>query len=155
MPRLGIGFFVFFILAAIVFAAAAADEPIAARYDYNVGPDAANIAPTVATAPHMGVEIFGTPRRDLGHPDTLWDAEDIAHYKEMLKSSAELQAELAGLRKPLDARLGQPLDIPAPKKGPDGAWLFPGDYFPPFPGAPPGDNSNARFRRFFSRTRRP
>jgi hypothetical protein len=150
LPRLEIGFFVFFVLAAIVFVPAAADEP-AARYDYNVGPEAANIALTVATAPHVGVEIFGTPRRDLAHPDTLWDAEDIAHYKDMLKSSAGLRAQLAELSMPLDARLGQPLDIPAPRKGPDGAWLFPGDYFPPFPGAPPSDDSNARFFRFFTR----
>jgi hypothetical protein len=152
LPRLGIGFLVFFfVLVAFVFAPAAADEPAAARYDYNVEPDAVNIAPTLATAPHTGVEVFGTPRRDLGHPDTLWDAEDIAHYKDMLKSSAELRAELAELSKPLDARLDRPLDIPEPRKGPDGAWLFPGDYFPPFPGAPPSDDSRARFDRFFNR----
>ena len=124
MPRSEISFFVFFVLGAIVLAAdvaaAAADEPAAARPDYNVGPEAANIAPTVATAPHVGVEILRDSRRDLAHPDTLWDAEDIAHYKDMLKSSPELRAELAELSKPLDARLGQPLDIPAPRS-PDGA----------------------------------
>jgi hypothetical protein len=155
LPRPETTFFVFFVLGAIVLAAdvaaAAADEPAAARPGYNVGPEAANIAPTVATAPHVGVEIFGTPRRDLVHPDTLWDAEDIAHYKDMLKSSPELRAELAELSKPLDARLGQPLDIPAPQKGPDGAWVFPGDYFPQFPGVPADEDSTVRFKRFFGR----
>jgi Heparinase II/III-like protein/Alginate lyase len=151
LPRLGTGFFVFLVLTVAVLAPAAADGPIVARYQYDVGPDAANIALTAATAPHTGVEVFGTPRRSLGHPDTLWDAEDIEHYKETLKSNAELRAELAELRKPLDERLDRPLDVPAPQKGPNGAWLFPGDYFPPFPGAPPEEDSSARFRRYLSR----
>jgi hypothetical protein len=150
-PRSIIGLFVFFIVAAAAFAAAAADESVVARYEYDVRADAANIAPTAATAPHVGVEVFGTPRRDLAHPDTLWDDEDIARYKDMLKSSAALRSELEELGKPLNARLAQPLDIPAPRKGPDGAWLFPGDYFPPFPGAPANEDPNLRFRRYFSR----
>ena len=53
---------------------------------------------------------------DQGHPCTLWDEEDIAHYQEMLKTSKELQAQLAGIKTAMDIRMTQPLGIPQPQK---------------------------------------
>jgi hypothetical protein len=81
-----------------------------------------NIAPTVGSSAEGKVEVFGQPRVTRGHPCTLWDQEDIAHYKAMLGTSKDLQAQLAGLKKAMDARMAQPLGIPPPQKGPDGKW---------------------------------
>ena len=51
----------------------------------------------------------------------------------------------------MDERINKPLDIPAPQQGPDGVWLYPGEYFPPFPGAPVGEDLVSRFRRYLQR----
>ena len=59
----------------------------------------------------------------------------------MLKTSRELQIQFSELKTRMDERIGKPLDIPMPQQGLDGAWLYPGDYFPPFPGAPVGENA--------------
>jgi Heparinase II/III-like protein/Alginate lyase len=110
----------------------------------------ANIASGIGTSLSK-VEVFGTPRLVHGHPNTLWDQDDIDHYKEMLKTSRELQLQFSELRSRMDERIGKPLDIPAPQQGPDGAWLYPGEYFPPFPGAPAGEDVVSRFRRYLYR----
>ena len=55
----------------------------------------AAIASTLAVAP---VEVVGQPRVSKGHHCTIWDEEDLAHYKEMLKTSKELQAQFADVR---------------------------------------------------------
>ena len=86
-----------------------------AQYDVKASP--ANLMPTGASAAEGKVEVVGQPRMTQGHPCTLWDAEDIAHYKEMLKTSQELQAQLAGLKTSMDIRMTQPLGIPQPEKG--------------------------------------
>ena len=110
-----------------------------------------NIAPTVATAPHEDVEMFGKPRMSVGHPNTIWDEEDIRQYKQMLKTSAELRQQLSELEKRMDARIGEPIDIPPPQKGSDGAWLYPGNYFPDFPGRQHTDDPVRKFSWFFDR----
>ena len=102
----------------------------------------AAIAPALIAAQ---VEVVGQPRVSKGHPCTIWDEEDLAHYKAMLKTSQELQAALADVREASDKRLGEPLNIPEPRKGPDGKWLYPGEYFPPHPLYPGGD-AGVRFR---------
>lgn len=108
-----------------------------------------NIAPTVAirTAP---VEVYGTPRIAKGHPCTLWDEEDVHHYKDMLKTSKELQLLVADLRARMDDRISKPIIVPPPQKGPDGNWLFPGDYFPPHPASPGEPDPVTKFRIHFS-----
>ena len=68
-----------------------------AQYDVKASP--ANLVPTGASAAEDKVEVVGQPRMTQGHPCTLWDEEDIAHYKDMLKTSQELQAQYAGLKK--------------------------------------------------------
>src|SRR5271165_3653059 len=114
---------------------------------YNSGLPA-NIAQTGVGSSHSNIEVFGNPRVVRGHPSTLWDQDDIDHYKEMLKTSRELQIQFSELRSRMDERIGKPLDIPMPQQGPDGAWLYPGDYFPPFPGAPDKDDPVTRFRLY-------
>jgi hypothetical protein len=90
---------------------------------YQAPAAAANIAPTAGAMAESKVEVVGQPRMTQGHPCTLWDQEDINHYKEMLKTSKELQLQYAGLKKAMDGRLRQPPGIPQPKKGPDGKWM--------------------------------
>ncbi|MGO8702403.1 MAG: heparinase II/III family protein [Candidatus Brocadiia bacterium] len=92
-----------------------------AQYDVKASP--ANLVPTGASAAEDKVEVVGQPRMTQGHPCTLWDEEDIAHYKDMLKTSQELQAQYAGLKKAMDIRMTQPLGIPQPVKAPDGTWM--------------------------------
>ena len=85
----------------------------------------ANIAPTPATRAGT-VEVYGQPRMTKGHPCTVWDQEDIDHYKEMLKTSKELQVKLAEIKKRIDDRMADPkvIDVLPPlEKGPDGKWL--------------------------------
>jgi len=89
---------------------------------FDVPVSAANIAPTFGAASGNAPEVVGQPRMTEGHPCTLWDKEDIVHYKEMLKTSKELQAQFTGLQKSLDVRITQPTSVPQPLKGPDGKY---------------------------------
>jgi len=91
--------------------------------EYDVPAAAANIAPTSGSAVTGEVQVHGEPRQTQGRPCTLWDAEDIAHYREMLTTSAELQAQYAGLLRAMDQRITQPVGAPQPSQGPDGEWL--------------------------------
>ena len=92
------------------------------NYEVPLLPD--NIQPTTGSQAAGGkIEVVGQPRETKGHPCTLWDMEDIAHYKEMLKTSKELKAQFEGLQRSMDARLTMPLGIPQPKKGDDGKWM--------------------------------
>ena len=99
MAQLRMGFSALFVVAAAILAPAAADELVGARYVYDV-----SLTPRISRqrsrrAPHKGVEFFGTPRRDIGHRTRSGMPKTFAHYRDMLKSSAELRAELAELRK--------------------------------------------------------
>jgi hypothetical protein len=82
---------------------------------YSVTPSPDNITPTGAAAQGT-TEVFGEPRNTVGHPNTIWDQQDINHYKEMLKTSKELQQQYAALKKAMDLRITQPVNVPAPKK---------------------------------------
>lgn len=116
---------------------------------YLVALDAANIAPTAANRTETP-EVFGQPRMTKGHPNTYWDQADIDHYKEMLKTSKELQIRFSEIKDAMDKRIAERIDIPPPQQGADGKWLFPGEYFPASPGA--ADNSpRGRFKHRFSR----
>ncbi len=90
----------------------------------------ASIAPTAGSSVGGEVKVYGEPRQTKGHPNTLWDNEDIAQYKEMLKTSKELQAQYAGLKKAADLRVTKPLGIPQPKKDADGKWMHLSDKAP-------------------------
>ncbi len=116
--------------------------------NYQVTTAPSNIAPTVATRTTT-VPVAGEPRNSKAHPNVFWDQDDVDHYKEMLKTNKELQLQLAELKAQMDTRIAMPIAIPGPKKGPDGKWLFPGEYFPPFPGRP-NDDPVTRFRVNYS-----
>jgi hypothetical protein len=90
---------------------------------YKVAALPANIAPTAGSLAEGPVQVQGEPRVTAGHPCTLWDRQDIDHYREMLKTSQELQTQYAGLKRAMDERMTRPLGIPQPVKGPDGQWL--------------------------------
>ncbi len=92
--------------------------------------DPANIAPTPGTAndPNVKVEVFGEPRTAKGHPCTLWDQQDIARFKELLKTDKSLQEQLAAVVGKADRKLKAPLNVPAVHKGADGKWEWPGDF---------------------------
>ena len=118
---------------------------------FHVPIEPANIAPTAATISNEGAVVFGRPRMVGNHPNTLWDQEDIDHYKEMLKTSKELQIQFADLKARMDERIATPVNIPGPKKGADGVWLYPGEYFPAFPGESANTDPQTRFRLYMNR----
>jgi len=82
-----------------------------------------NIAPTAGSQVAGAVEVVGQPRVSQGHPRTLWDAEDIAHYKQLLTTSAELRGQFEGLKKAMDERLTRPVGVPPAEQDKDGKWL--------------------------------
>ncbi|NIA21377.1 MAG: carbohydrate-binding protein [Anaerolineaceae bacterium] len=90
---------------------------------YQVALSSANIAPTGGSAAVGETKVYGRPRQTKGHPCTIWDSQDIEHYKEMLKTSQELQKQYRGLVSSMDERMKMPLGVPQPKKGPDGKWM--------------------------------
>ena len=89
---------------------------------YNVERREFNIGPTGGAAVSGKTEVIGTPRQTKGHPCTLWDQEDIAHYQAMLKTSPELQSQLAGLKQAMDVRITRPVGILQPQKDAEGKW---------------------------------
>ena len=89
---------------------------------YSVTPVSAAVMPT-GTAAAGAVEVFGEPRVAKGHPCTTWDKEDVARFREMLKTSPVLQEQAKGLRAAMDKLITQPVSVPQPKRGPDGQWL--------------------------------
>ena len=89
---------------------------------YNVERKEINIEPTSGAVVAGKTEVIGTPRQTKGHPCTLWDIEDIAHYQAMLKTSPELQTQLDGLKKAMDIRITQPIGVPPPQKDAEGKW---------------------------------
>ena len=95
---------------------------VKAPVQYNVPLVAANIAPTSGSLVEGKIEVSGRPRQSRGHPCTMWDKEDIAHYQEMLKTSKELQAQFAALKKEMDSRITRPVRVPPPQKDAKGNW---------------------------------
>jgi Heparinase II/III-like protein/Alginate lyase len=80
------------------------------------------IAPTSGSLTPGEVKVYGEPRVTKGHPCTIWDQQDIEHYKAMLRTSERLQREYAGLASAMDKRITEPVGVPKPIKGADGKW---------------------------------
>jgi hypothetical protein len=91
-----------------------------AAYTVEVAPN--NIAPTSGALADGEVKVNGQPRQAEGHPNTLWDKQDIEHYKAMLKTSPELQKQFAQLKKAMDERITRPVGVPEPQKDDKGEW---------------------------------
>jgi hypothetical protein len=68
------------------------------------------------------VKVVGQPRQATGHPCTLWDKEDVEHYKKMLGENKELKEQFDGLKKSLDVRITQPINVPQGIKDAKGNW---------------------------------
>ena len=106
--------------------------------NYSVTPDQANIAPTGGSSnTSEKVKVVGQPRESKGHPCTLWDAEDVQHFKKMLTESKELKAQFDGLRHALDIRITQPVGVPQPVKNDKGDYIHLSDVQ-----VPPGGTAN-------------
>jgi hypothetical protein len=90
----------------------------------------ADIAPTAATVddPAHVPEVQGQPRNAQGHPCTLWDQQDLQRYKSLMASDPQTQALATKLFHDADARLTKPLNVPGTHQGPDGSWVWPGDF---------------------------
>ncbi len=81
------------------------------------------IAPTQGAVAEKELKVIGEPRQADGWPRTLWDKQDIAHYKKMLETSKELQKQYADLKKAMDERLTRPVGVPEPRKDAEGNWM--------------------------------
>lgn len=80
------------------------------------------IAATTQSRAKPRVSVFGEPRKAQGHPRTLWDKQDVQHFRAMLKTSPLLAAQYAALKKSMDERIALPIALPTPVQGPDGKW---------------------------------
>lgn len=89
---------------------------------YNVPANPGFIAATTQSAEKAKVEVFGEPRKATSHPRTLWDQQDVDHFKAMLKTSPELAKQYADLKKSMDGLLAKPPEVPQPVKDDDGKW---------------------------------
>lgn len=133
----------------------AADAPPAPApvSGFAVTTDPVNIAPTPAirTSP---AHVEGAPTNMTQHPNIFCDQADIDHYKEMLKTSKELQMQFAVMKKKMDARIATPVEVPTPQKAADGTYPFIGEGLPDFPskfpGGPPYTDPQAKFRLWFT-----
>ncbi|WP_269540129.1 alginate lyase family protein [Cerasicoccus fimbriatus] len=88
--------------------------------EYQVSNEPAAVQSTIP--PKGEVDVFVEVRQTEGHPNTFWDQKDIDAYKEMLKTSEELQMQLAGLKKAMDERMEMPHNVPPPQKDDQGNW---------------------------------
>ncbi|PTX95332.1 hypothetical protein DB345_13735 [Spartobacteria bacterium LR76] len=77
----------------------------------------ANIAPTAATSGEAPVQVHGEPRMAQGHPNTLWDQQDIDELKAQIPTNQALQEDLDRLKTRLDKILGQTM-APLAQGGP-------------------------------------
>ncbi len=91
--------------------------------EYEVEQNPAFVAPTSGTIAVGAAKVYGKPRVATEHPKTMWDKEDIAHYKQMLTKSEELRTQYEGLKAAMDERLTQPLGIPEPRQNDKGEWI--------------------------------
>jgi len=80
------------------------------------------IATTTQSHAKPQVTVYGEPRQAQGHPRTLWDQQDVEHFRSMLKTSPVLAAQYADLKKAMDERIALPIQLPEPVKDADGKW---------------------------------
>jgi hypothetical protein len=80
---------------------------------------------TTATPVAAASQAPEQPRMALGHPRTIWDQQDVARYKELLKTSPELKSAFDQLQAWAEQRIREPLNVPAHTLEADGTWNFP------------------------------
>jgi len=96
------------------------EKKMAAPEAYQVSNLPAAIEDTLP--PKGSVDVFVEVRNTEGSPRTFWDQKDIDYYKEMLKTSDELQQQLQGLKTAMDERMQEPHNVPPPQKNDKGEW---------------------------------
>lgn len=69
--------------------------------------------------------VSGAPRLAHGHPDTLWDSEEVAAYKASFATNPALKTAFEQLRAAGDKRIAEPINVPAHSLEADGSWTFP------------------------------
>ena len=73
------------------------------------------------------VKVYGEPRKTVGHPNTIWDKQDIAELQAMIKTSPELKKQYEALKAGMTTRMTQPLGIPPAVKDADGNYIHVSD----------------------------
>jgi len=96
--------------------------------DYSVPFVQGNIAPTPLTEGASKPQVRGQPRVSQGHPCTLWDKEDVKEYQSLIETNEAARAAFLKFKGRCDGRLRKPLDVPVPRKGEDGRWMWPADF---------------------------
>ena len=105
-------------------------NPVPDNYHVEVQP--ANIALTPGTQPQENIQVYGDPRNDTAHPNTIVDPQDIDDLKKAITTNPEAQKAFAQMKSRADERITQPTNVPPVQKGPDGNAMWPGDYFKDF-----------------------
>lgn len=90
--------------------------------NYLVTGSPAFITATTQSRAKPEVSVYGEPRQAQGHPRTLWDKQDIEHFRAMLKTSPLLASQYAALKKAMDERIALPIALPVPVQVADGKW---------------------------------
>jgi hypothetical protein len=78
----------------------------------------ANATPPAPTA-------NGTPLQATGHPNTLWDNQEIADYKASFATDQALKAAFNDLQTWGNKRIAEPLQVPAHQLEQNGSWTYP------------------------------
>jgi len=90
---------------------------------YDVTPVANAIAPTMGSIVAGEVAVQGQPRQAEGHPRTIWDKQDVAHYRQMLATNPILKSQYESLIRGLEERMTLPHGVPQPQQNEKGEWL--------------------------------
>jgi len=91
--------------------------------NYAVATSPTFIAPTIQSREKPNVEVNGQPRTADGHPRTLWDKEDVRHFRSLIGTNPEFTKKYEALKRSMDDLLTQPATVPEPVKGADGEWM--------------------------------
>ncbi len=95
--------------------------------DYSVKPVVDSIAVTDDAVSGKETKVYGEPRVSKGHPCTIWDSEDVQHYRSMMKTSTVLAEQVEAMCRGLDERMNEPVGVPPPRKNDKGEWVHVSD----------------------------
>lgn len=95
------------------------------NYSVPVSPDF--IALTNQSNATPDATVHGAPRQAQGHPRTLWDKEDVRHFRGLIQTNPEFARQYQALKRGLDERLSLPVSVPAPEKNDKGEWIHVSD----------------------------
>ncbi|MCL1909884.1 MAG: heparinase II/III family protein, partial [Kiritimatiellaeota bacterium] len=73
------------------------------------------------------VKVYGEPRQTVGHPNTIWDQQDIDELKAMMATSPTLKKQYEALKGGMDLRITQPVGVPPAIKNDKGEYIHVSD----------------------------